>query len=40
MTDIDFLPIKMNGGYQAILIATNVEHNQIPHYISCWKNLA
>jgi len=40
MANMHLLAIKMNGGYQPILIAANIEHNQIPHLISRWKNLA
>ncbi len=40
MADIHLLPIKMDGGYQAKLIAANIEHNQIPYFVSRWKNLA
>jgi hypothetical protein len=40
MANIHLLSIKMNGRYQTILIAANIEHNQIPHFVSRWKNLA
>lgn len=39
MPDIYFLPIKVNGGNEAILITANIEHNQIPNFIGAGENL-
>ena len=38
VTDIYFSPIKVNRGNQAVLIAGDVKHDEIPDFVSRGKS--
>ena len=37
MANIDFTPVKMDGGNEPVFVPAYVEHNKISDFISRWK---
>jgi len=40
VSNIQFLPIKVDGRYQAVFVTANIEYGQITRLISRWKNFS
>jgi hypothetical protein len=37
VADVDFAPVEMDGGNQAVFVPTDVKHEEISNFVRRWE---